>query len=139
MPGPEQPLIGTDVDGEVLSTARYHASQAGVADCVHFQKRPFAEFSSKHKYGCVVTNPPYGERMGELEEVERLYRDMGRRLGSHETWSAFVLTSHQQFERLFGRKATRRRKLYNARLACNYYQFLGPRPPRTETSAELQR
>jgi putative N6-adenine-specific DNA methylase len=138
VPGPEQPLIGTDVDGEVLSTARYHASQAGVAECVHFQKRPFAEFSSKHKYGCVITNPPYGERMGELEDVEQLYREMGRRLGAHETWSAFVLTSHQQFERLFGRKATRRRKLYNARLACNYYQFLGPRPPRPETPVEPQ-
>lgn len=130
VPGPEQPLIGTDIDGEVLSTARYHANQAGVANDVHFQQRPFYEFSSKRQYGCLISNPPYGERMGEKEEVERLYREMGRRVAANETWSAFVLTAHQEFERLFSRKATRRRKLYNARIACNYYQFLGPRPPR---------
>ena len=133
VPGPEQPLVGTDIDDKVLSTARYHAKVAGVADFIHFQQRAFSDFSSSRKYGCLVTNPPYGERLGEVEEAEALYRDMARQLAEHDTWSVFVLTAHQEFERLFRRKATRRRKLYNAKLACNYYQFLGPRPPRTES------
>lgn len=132
VPAPDQPLIGTDIDDKVLSTARYHAKLAGVADCIHFQQRPFNEFSSSRKFGCLIANPPYGERLGEVEEAETLYRDMGRVLADYDTWSVFVLTAHQEFERLFRRKATRRRKLYNARLACNYYQFLGPRPPRAE-------
>lgn len=132
VPGPEQPLIGTDIDDKVLSTARYHAKLAGVADHIHFQQQALSEFRSSRKFGCLIANPPYGERLGEVEDAEVLYREMGRRFADHDTWSAFVMTAHQEFERIIGRKATRRRKLYNARLACNYYQFLGPRPPRAK-------
>jgi putative N6-adenine-specific DNA methylase len=131
-PNPEEILIGTDVDSEVLSMARYHANRAGVGEAIHFQQRPFSELSSQKKFGCVITNPPYGERMGETDEVDRLYESMAGVFGSLETWSFFVLTPYADFEKTLRRKSTRRRKLYNARIACTLHQMLGPRPPRRE-------
>jgi putative N6-adenine-specific DNA methylase len=128
-PKPEDVLIGTDIDDEVLSLARYHARQAGVEDCVHFQQRAFADLKSQRKFGCVVTNPPYGERLSDAKEVEQLYRTMPGVFGELDTWSFFVLTSVSEFERQLRRKATRRRKLFNGNLECTYYQMLGPKPP----------
>jgi len=89
-----------------------------------------ADLSSKKKYGCIICNPPYGERLGEVREAEKLYRLMGEVFGRLDTWSFYVLTSHEDFERLFGRKADRKRKLYNGRIKVDYYQFHGPRPPK---------
>lgn len=121
---------GSDLDGDVLSLARYHARQAGVAEKIFFQKLPVAELRSKHKYGFLICNPPYGERLGESREVEKLYREMGTAFKMLDTWSVYVLTSHPDFERHFGKKANKKRKLYNGRIECHYYQFYGPRPPR---------
>lgn len=126
-------IIGTDIDAAALKLARIHAASAGVADEIHFQEIPLAEFSTANQYGCLITNPPYGERMGEQDQVETLYRELGRQFGGLDTWSSYVLTSHPHFERLYGKKADRRRKLYNARIACTYYQFYGPRPPQRRT------
>jgi len=131
-PGPSEKLIGTDIDSEVLSLARYHAKRAGVEDLIHFQQRPFSELSSKKKYGCVVTNPPYGERLGDSEKVKRLYQTMSDVFSSLDTWSVFLLTSYPDFEKVMGQKATRRRKLYNGRIECTLYQFLGPKPPKPD-------
>ena len=131
-PAPEELLIGTDVDPEVLSMARYHANKAGVGELVHFQQRPFRELSSAKKYGCVITNPPYGERMGEEAEVERIYASMAGVFNKLETWSFFVLTPFADFQKSVRRQSTRRRKLYNAKIACTLHQLLGPRPPRRE-------
>jgi putative N6-adenine-specific DNA methylase len=127
-------IIGNDVDGRAVTLARRHAVAAGVADDVHFQQQPLAEFRSSKKYGCVITNPPYGERMGEQRSVEQLYREMGQVLSALDTWSIYVLSAQMQFERLFGRAADRRRKLYNSNLACMYYQFFGPKPPVRRTA-----
>lgn len=127
---PDELLIGTDVDSEVLSLARYHANRAGVGELVHFQQRAFSELSSQKKYGCVVTNPPYGERLGEEAEIERLYASMAEVFNRLETWSFFVLTPFADFEKSVRRQSTRRRKLYNAKIACTLHQILGPRPPR---------
>lgn len=135
--GLEFRIVGTDIDAESLRLARQHAAAAGVADDIHFQQRPLAEFSSPHKYGCLITNPPYGERLGDEDVVEELCRELGRRCDALATWSAYVLTSHPHFERLFGRPADRRRKLYNARIACTYYQYHGPRPPRAAGKAHI--
>lgn len=135
-PNPEEVLIGTDVDSEVLGMARYHANRAGVGEAIHFQQRPFSQLSSHKKFGCVITNPPYGERMGETDEVDRLYESMAGVFGKLETWSFFVLTPYPDFERTVRRKSTRRRKLYNARIACTLHQMLGPRPPRREKPAD---
>ncbi|RYD02867.1 hypothetical protein N752_22915 [Desulforamulus aquiferis] len=85
---------------------------------------------SKQKYGFIITNPPYGQRLGEIPEVEKLYREMGETFNNFDTWSFFVITSYEKFEQLYGKKADKKRKLYNGRVMCNLYQYPGPRPPR---------
>ncbi|HVX61645.1 MAG TPA: bifunctional 23S rRNA (guanine(2069)-N(7))-methyltransferase RlmK/23S rRNA (guanine(2445)-N(2))-methyltransferase RlmL, partial [Pirellulales bacterium] len=127
---PDLPLriIGTDKSEEALSLARYHAEQAGVSEQIHFQQRDFYDLTSKKEYGCVICNPPYGARIGEHDELEDLYRAMPTVLRRLKTWSHYVLTAFPDFETLVGRKADRRRKLYNARIECTYYQFYGPKP-----------
>ena len=125
------PILGTDQDPGILRHARQHANAAGVEQDIHFQQQEFRELTSAKKFGCIITNPPYGERSGEIREVEELYREMGRIFEPLDTWSFYVLTSHPQFEKLFGKRADKRRKLYNGRIACTYYQYFGPRPPRT--------
>lgn len=125
-------ISGSDIDGDVMSLARYHAKEAGVEKDIHFQRLPMAEISSRYKYGFIICNPPYGERLGEAADVEKLYRQMGTVFKGFDTWSHYVLTSHPQFEKLFGRRADKKRKLYNGKIMCNYYQFFGPPPPRGE-------
>lgn len=128
-------ILGSDIDGEVLSLARYHASQAGVGEKIFFQKLPVSELRSKQKYGYIICNPPYGERLGDKLQAEQLYREMGAAFKALDTWSFYVLTSHPDFERLFGRRSDKKRKLYNGRIQCNYYQYYGPRPPRPRGEA----
>jgi 23S rRNA (guanine2445-N2)-methyltransferase / 23S rRNA (guanine2069-N7)-methyltransferase len=123
-----QRIIGTDVDEGALSLARYHAAQAGVTDDIHFQQKDFHDLSSGKEFGCVVCNPPYGERMGQADDLEALYASMPLVLRKLPTWSHYILTAFPDFERLVGRPADRRRKLYNGRIECTYYQFHGPKP-----------
>ncbi|MFG0333199.1 MAG: class I SAM-dependent RNA methyltransferase [Maioricimonas sp. JB049] len=123
-------MVATDIDGRALRLARPHAEAAGVAEDIHFQARPLSELSSSRPYGCLITNPPYGQRLGDHEMLQALYEDMQRVFAELDTWSVYVLTADSQFERALQRKADRRRKLYNARIACTYYQFYGPKPPR---------
>ncbi|MFZ5651898.1 MAG: THUMP domain-containing class I SAM-dependent RNA methyltransferase [Bacillota bacterium] len=123
---------GFDIDERVLSLARYHARQAGLEGVVSFQAKPVSELRSRHKYGYIICNPPYGMRLGDMPGVDRLYREMGPVFNSLDTWSYYILTAHPGFESLFGRKADKKRKLYNGRIQCNYYQYFGPRPPRKE-------
>lgn len=124
----EPRLLGTDNDPETLSLARYHAEQAGVAGDVHFQQQAFADLSSTRSFGCLVTNPPYGMRLGEEAEVEALYRTMPEVLRRMKTWSHFILSARGDLEQLVGQQANRRRKLYNGQIECTYFQFHGPRP-----------
>jgi 23S rRNA (guanine2445-N2)-methyltransferase / 23S rRNA (guanine2069-N7)-methyltransferase len=128
LPGlPERPL-GTDIDAESLSLARYHSEQAEVAGDVHFQQRAFADLTSKRNYGCTIMNPPYGLRLGEEHEVAELYRSFPEVLRRLKTWSHFILSARDDMEQLVGQEADRRRKLYNAKIPCTYYQFFGPKP-----------
>ena len=129
LPALEERLLAYDIDGETLSLARYHAQQAGVADDIHWQERPFSELRAKAEYGCIVTNPPYGERMGDDREIVELYRSFPLVLRRLPTWSHYILSSRPDLELLVGQRAARRRKLYNGPLECTYYQFHGPRPP----------
>ncbi len=122
-------LIGTDVVPQALDQARVHADRAGVGDDIHFQQADAKDLRSKRSYGCVITNPPYGERLGDRDEAEKLYRSLSDATRSLDTWSVYVLTSHSGFEKVFGRRAARRRKLYNGRIECTYFQYPGPRPP----------
>ncbi len=130
LPNLEERPMGTDIDAESLSLARYHAEQAGVEADVHFQQRAFVDLTSQRSYGCTIMNPPYGLRMGEEREVAELYRTFPEVLRRLKTWSHFILSAREDLEQLVGQEADRRRKLYNARIACTYYQFHGPRPPR---------
>lgn len=122
-------LMGSDIDPQVIKIARHHAKKAGVDDCIHFQTASFEDFQSSRKYVCIITNPPYGERLSDRKEVEKLYRLMGRKLLPQDTWSFYILTSHPDFERLFGKRASKRRKLYNGGIECQFYQYYGPLPP----------
>jgi 23S rRNA (guanine2445-N2)-methyltransferase / 23S rRNA (guanine2069-N7)-methyltransferase len=130
LPALAERLLGYDIDAETLSLARYHAQQAGVADDIHWQQRPFSELRAKAEYGCIITNPPYGERMGDDREIVELYRSFPLVLRRLPTWSHYILSSRTDLEELVGQRATRRRKLYNGPIECTYYQFHGPRPPR---------
>jgi 23S rRNA (guanine2445-N2)-methyltransferase / 23S rRNA (guanine2069-N7)-methyltransferase len=127
-PALEERLLGYDISADALSLARYHAEQAGVAGDIHWQQRPFSELRAKAEYGCIVTNPPYGERMGAEAEIEALYRTFPLVLRRLPTWSFYILSARPDLERLVGQQADRRRKLYNGPIECTYYQFHGPRP-----------
>jgi 23S rRNA (guanine2069-N7)-methyltransferase / 23S rRNA (guanine2445-N2)-methyltransferase len=124
----EERLLAYDVDSEVLGLARYHAEEAGVAADIHFQERPFSELRAKAEFGCIVTNPPYGERMGNDAEIAALYRSFPLVLRRLPTWSFYILSARRDLEELVGQPADRRRKLFNGPLECMYYQFHGPRP-----------
>lgn len=134
----EERLLGYDLDSEALSLARYHAEKAGVASDIHWQQRPFSELRAKAEYGCMVTNPPYGERMGRDEEIERLYKSFPLVLRRLPTWSHYILSSRLDLEALVGQQASRRRKLFNGPLECIYYQFHGPRPPRPGDASQSE-
>ncbi|SHJ60326.1 putative N6-adenine-specific DNA methylase [Clostridium cavendishii DSM 21758] len=121
---PDMQLIGFDINDWVLKTARRNAEKAKVREYIDFQKLDFNEFSSKKKYGYIITNPPYGERIGEKSAVEALNRRMGKVKKELDTWDFNILTAAESFQNLFGRKATKNRKLYNGRLLCYYYQYL---------------
>jgi len=124
------PIIGTDLDGRVLREARRMAREAGVEADLHLQEKPVSELTSKREYGCIITNPPYGARMGERDQMDGLYQELADRFAELETWSAYILTAFTGLERIFGRQADKRRKLYNGRIECCLYQYFGPRPPR---------
>lgn len=124
-------ISGFDIDEKQLSLARKHASLAGVAEKIHFQRMDMREFSSRFSHGVIISNPPYGERLSERREIEKLYRDYGKVVKSLDEWCCYTLTSVDDFERLFGRKADKKRKIYNGRLECNYYSMLASPPKNT--------
>lgn len=122
-------ILASDIDGRILKTARENAKLAGISEYISFQKLPMAEFSSKKKYGVMISNPPYGERLGEAKEVEKIYKDLGMIYRNLNSWSFYILTSNEEFQKQFGEKAHKNRKLYNGRLMCYYYQYIN-NPPR---------
>lgn len=122
-------IHASDISESALGMARRHAARAGVERQIHFTRKDFADLSSKAEYGCIITNPPWGERMGDDVETERLYRSFPAVLRRFPTWSHHILTARQDLEFLVGQEASRRRKLFNASIECTYYTFLGPRPP----------
>ncbi|TSB47012.1 THUMP domain-containing class I SAM-dependent RNA methyltransferase [Alkalicoccobacillus porphyridii] len=128
----DQPLDiqGSDIDHRSVELAQNNAKEAGFADLITFKQMQVRDFSHKGSYGIIIGNPPYGERIGEREEVEHMYKQMGEALKSFDTWSVYMLTSHEQFEELYGKKASKKRKLYNGNIKTDYYQYFGPRPPR---------
>ena len=123
-------IQGYDIDGDVIKAARENAKRAGVEHMIHFQQRAVAELSHPKKYGFIITNPPYGERLEEKESLPGLYREFGESFRKLDSWSAYMITSYEDAERYFGRKADKNRKIYNGMLKTYFYQFQGPKPPR---------
>ncbi len=132
-------IQGYDVDENAVKMARRYAFNALDSHELHFEPRDVAEFGSRYHYGCLITNPPYGERMGSVDELEALYTTMAQQFMQMDTWSVYVLTAYPELERIFGKKADRRRKLYNGRIECQYYQYQGPRPPRRDQNKSAEK
>ena len=125
----ETDIQGYDIDGEIVKAARANAEAAGVGKLIHFQQRPVSQLSHPKKYGFLVTNPPYGERLEEKENLPALYREIGERFRALDSWSAYIITAYEDAEKYIGRKADKNRKIYNGMMKTYFYQFLGPRPP----------
>ena len=131
-------IQGYDIDGEIVKAARENARLAGVDHLIHFQQRPISALNHPKKYGFLITNPPYGERMEEKEALRGLYTEIGEALQRLDSWSAYLLSGYEDAEKCIGRKADKNRKIYNGMLKTYFYQFLGPKPPkRNRQKAEV--
>lgn len=128
----ETNIQGYDLDGSVVKIAKENAKRAGVENLIHFQERPVAELANPKKYGFIITNPPYGERLEEKEALPAIYSAFGKQFKNLETWSAYLITSYEDTEKYVGRKADKNRKIYNGMIKTFYYQFLGPKPPKRQ-------
>ena len=126
----EVDIQGYDVDSSVIKIARRNAREAGVEHLIHFQERDVKDLNHPKKYGFIITNPPYGERLEDKKDLPDLYRAFGESFKRLDSWSAYMITSYDDAERYFGRKADKNRKIYNGMLKTYYYQFLGPKPPK---------
>ena len=126
----EVDIQGYDIDGSVIKIARENAREAGVDHLIHFQERSVKDLRHPKKYGFIITNPPYGERMEEKKNLPALYGQLGESYKALDSWSAYLITSYEETERYFGRKADKNRKIYNGMLKTYFYQFQGPRPPK---------
>ena len=133
----ETDIQGYDIDGEIIRAARQNAKAAGVDHLIHFQQRPLAQLSHPKKYGFLISNPPYGERLEEKSKLPELYAEIGERFRGLDSWSMYLITSYEDAEKYIGRKADRNRKIYNGMLKTYFYQFSGPKPPR-ENKGERQ-
>ena len=125
-------IQGYDIDPSVIEVARANAKLAGVEDLIHFQVRPVSELSHAKKYGFMITNPPYGERLEDKKDLPLLYGTFGERFKALDSWSLYMITSYEDAEKYIGRKADRNRKIYNGMLKTYFYQFMGPRPPKRQ-------
>ena len=126
----EVDIQGYDIDGDVVRAARENAKRAGVEHMIHFQQRAVADLRHPKKYGFIISNPPYGERLEEKEDLPKLYGEIGAAYQNLDAWSMFLITSYEDTERYIGRKADKNRKIYNGMLKTYFYQFMGPKPPR---------
>lgn len=126
----ETDIQGYDLDGDVVKAARENAKRAGVEHLIHFQQRPVAELHHPKKYGFIITNPPYGERLEDKADLPELYTQIGEVYNALDSWSLYMITSYEEAERYIGRKADKNRKIYNGMLKTYFYQFMGPKPPK---------
>lgn len=123
-------IQGYDIDGEAVKMARANAALAGVDKQIHFQQRDIINFSSPKKYGFVISNPPYGERLSTKNEMEMLYRTIGNIIKENETWSFFLLSGYEDAQKAIGKKAAKNRKIYNGMMKTYLYQYMGVKPPK---------
>lgn len=126
----ETDIQGYDIDGEIIKAARQNARDAGVEHLIHFQQRPLSQLSHPKKYGFLISNPPYGERLEEKSQLPGLYTEIGERFQNLDSWSMYLITSYEDAEKYIGRKADKNRKIYNGMLKTYFYQFSGPKLPK---------
>lgn len=124
----EMDIQGYDIDPQVIKVARHNARLAGVEKYIHFQQRDVKDLSHPKKYGFLITNPPYGERLEEKKDLPELYRIFGERFRALDCWSAFFITAYEDAQKYFGGKATKNRKIYNGMIKTYFYQYMGPKP-----------
>lgn len=134
----EVDIQGYDIDGDVIRAARANAEAAGVDHLIHFQQRAVKELSHPKKYGFLITNPPYGERIEEKENLPGLYRELGERFQVLDSWSAYIITAYTDVEKYMSRKADKNRKIYNGMMKTYFYQFMGPKPPGRKTGVSRE-
>ncbi len=125
-----------DIEENMVKAARENAKRAGVENYIHFQKRPVCELSHSKKYGFIITNPPYGERIETKESIPEIYAQLGKRLKELDSWSAYIITACEETERYIGRRADKNRKIYNGMIKTYFYQFLGSKPPKLKKVGE---
>lgn len=130
---PKVSIKGYDIDPKTIEIAKENAELAGVDDIVTFEARAVEQFKTFEKYGYIICNPPYGERLSDVKAIEGLYKEMGMAFKRYPTWSKYIITSHEGFENAFGGKANKNRKLYNGRIRTYFYQYYGERPPKNKT------
>ena len=126
-------IQGYDIDNDIISAARQNAKLAGVSDKIHFQAQDVRNLSNSNKYGFIITNPPYGERMEDKKDMPALYKLIGRVYNSLDSWSMFLITGYEEAENYIGRKADKNRKIYNGMLKSYLYEYMGPKPPKVPT------
>ena len=134
--GKKMQIFASDISSKAIDLSDNHAKRAGVADTITLARKDIADFMVAPEYGALVTNPPYGDRIGELEEVVEHTKALAQVFRRHPTWSFFVFTAFERFERNAKKRATRKRKLYNGRIRCDLYHYLGPRPPAPEAVSQ---
>nr|WP_295973258.1 class I SAM-dependent RNA methyltransferase [uncultured Bacillus sp.] len=123
-------ITGSDIDHRLVNIAQENSFEAGFGDLITFKQMRVQDFTTKKEYGVIVGNPPYGERLGEKEAVREMYREMGQAFTGLDTWSIYILTSEEEFETYYGKKATKKRKLFNGFIRTDFYQYWGKRPSR---------
>jgi len=121
-------IMGSDIDKKSILIARDNLANLGLEEEITFFIKDMRDVDIKNEYGVLITNPPYGVRMGNDDEVRQLYVDFGNKFRELDKWSIYVITNDEDFERYFGKRADRKRKLYNGRIKVDYYQFFGPKP-----------
>ena len=126
----EMNIQGFDLDGEIIKAARQNARWAGVDHLIHFQQKPLHELSNSKKYGFIITNPPYGERLEEKKELPGLYKEIGKVFGALDSWSYFIITGYEEAQKNIGKQPDKKRKIYNGMMKTYFYQYMGPRPPK---------
>ena len=123
-------IHGSDIDPRAIEQAKHNARLAGVDDIIYFENLPATDYKPDGKYGVLISNPPYGSRIGNFDEIKELYYGLKRFLNANPTWSMYLLTADEEIEKYLSKRATKKRKLYNGNMKTDYYQFVGPRPPK---------
>lgn len=132
----EMDIQGYDIDPGAIKAAMENARLAEVDHLIHFQQRPVSKLSHRKKYGFVITNPPYGKRLEEEEDMPALYHEIGEAFSHLDSWSFYLITAFDQAERYLGRKADKNRKIYNGMMKTYFYQYMGPKPPRRNRESQ---